>query len=81
MLRKAKRDFTFSDGTFIPKGTMVVSTVLGIQNDPAHFEDPHIFNPWRFYDTRERAEMGSSKNDFTSPSPEIHAFGYGRHAW
>lgn len=80
MLRKATKDFTFSNGVFIPEGTLLVSNVLAIQNDSAIFEDPHLFNPWRFSDARER-ETDSSKHDFTSTSNEMHTFGHGRHAW
>lgn len=74
------KDFTFADGTFIPKGTMLVSAVLGIQSDSEYFEEGHLFNPWRFSDAREPHE-GPSKQDFTSTSIKLHTLGHGRHAW
>lgn len=80
MLRRAAKDFTFSDGTFIPEGTFVGTAVLCMQHDPDFYEDPDTFNPWRFSDARER-EGDSHKHAFVNTSIEYHTFGHGRHAW
>jgi hypothetical protein len=49
LTRKSVKDYTFKDGTFIPKGTLVCTPPV------AHFEDdyfanPEVFNGFRFVD-------------------------------
>lgn len=76
MLRMAKKDFMFSDGTFIPKGTMVSVASDAIHHDEGFYSDPEVFNPWRFSDD------GTNKiKDVTATSTEFLIFGHGRHAW
>jgi len=79
MLRRAMKDFTFSDGTFIPEGTFVGSAVLPMQHEPEYYDDPDVFHPWRFADAREK-EGDSGKHTMVSTSVEYHPFGHGRHA-
>ncbi|KAJ3481441.1 hypothetical protein NLI96_g7662 [Meripilus lineatus] len=75
MLRMAKKDFMFSDGTFIPKGTMVSVASDAIHHDEGFYSDPEVFNPWRFSDD------GTNKiKDVTATSTEFLIFGHGRHA-
>jgi len=79
MVRKAMKDFTFSDGTFIPEGTFVGSAVLPTQHEAEYYDDPDVFSPWRFADARVR-EGDSGKHTMVSTSAEYHPFGHGRHA-
>ena len=78
--RIAVKDFTFSDGTFIPKGTMVAAATLPMHLDSDFYEDGESFKPWRFYDARER-EGNSVKHAFVGTGIDFHSFGFGRHAW
>ena len=74
--RVAVDDFTFSDGTTIPRGTFV-----SVSTDNAHlnhkvYEDPLKFDGFRFSKMRD----GSAKNaEMVSSSPDHIPFGLGRH--
>ncbi|TFK34046.1 cytochrome P450 [Crucibulum laeve] len=78
MYRQAVKDYTFSDGTFIPRGT-----TLAVAVDASHFEDESYdnaneFKGFRFSDMK--SEGDSRKLGMVSAQPEFLAFGYGRHA-
>ena len=80
MMRKTLKDVTMMDGTFIPKGTMVVTAA-----DPAHYDDNNYpnaatFDPVRFSRLRE-GEGEGTKHQFTHTSPDYVPFGHGRFAW
>ncbi|KAI9571035.1 cytochrome P450 [Boletus coccyginus] len=77
--RKAIKDFTFSDGTFIPKGTLVVVPSRCLHLDNEHYENAHVFDPFRFSDMRDEEGEGT-KHHFVSTSMEYLPFGLGRHA-
>ncbi|KAF9236823.1 cytochrome P450 [Melanogaster broomeanus] len=80
MMRKAMKDFTFSDGTAIPKGACVSIASRGIHLDNQFYENATMFDPFRFSDMRD--EDGEDvKHQFASPNPEYLTFGHGRHAW
>lgn len=76
--RKAMQDFTFSDGTFVPKGSHVATSIVATHCDSAYYSDPLTFNPWRFVGAEDDAQ--DSKHRFATTSPEYLLFGYGRHA-
>ncbi|KAG6380639.1 cytochrome P450 [Boletus reticuloceps] len=77
--RKALKDFTFSDGTFIPKGTSVAVPSLSLHHDKTYYEDPDAFKPFRFAEIHDKD--GNRVNDqLTSTSVEYLPFGHGRHA-
>jgi len=80
MRRKAVKDFTFSDGTFIPKGTHVASLALPVHMDEKIYEDPLIFKPFRFADACEGAGH-AVKDQLVTTSPQYLLFGHGKHAW
>ena len=75
LTRRALKDITLSDGTFIPQGTFIGTAVLSMQRDSDFYEDPDIFNPWRFSDARER-DGDSQKHALVTTSVELHTFGY-----
>lgn len=80
--RYALRDYTFHDGTFIPKGAFVTASMWSLHMDDKNYEDARTFNPWRFVEKRESGEEGESvKHQFTNTSVEYLSFGLGRHAW
>ena len=43
MGRKAIKDYTFSDGTFVPAGHVVSTPLTAAHNDPARYDDPSTF--------------------------------------
>lgn len=79
LVRSALKDFTFADGTFIPKGTTIGAAARGIHYDEAVYPNPHVFEPFRFVDVF--AEDEGVTHQFISTTPEYLAFGHGRHAW
>ena len=80
MTRKALKDFTFSDGTFIPAGVFVSAAATPTHFDEAYYEHPEIFNPWRFSDISDVDGEGR-KYEMVSTSAEYVTFGHGKHAW
>jgi len=82
MERKAMKDFTFSDGTFIPKGTHLAAISGAVGMDAEIYEDPSTFKPFRFAEARAAADdpMESVKNQLATTSPQHLLFGHGKHA-
>ncbi|KAF9237106.1 cytochrome P450 [Melanogaster broomeanus] len=79
MSRKAMKDATFSDGTVIPKGTIVTFAAAATYHDNEHYENADMFDPFRFANMRDEDGEGV-KHQFVSTGPEYMPFGYGRHA-
>lgn len=80
MLRKAMVDFTFSDGSFVPKGSFISVAVAGTHTDGEYYENPFEFDPWRFANMRDE-DGEEMKHQMVNTSLEYIAFGLGRHAW
>ena len=78
--RKAMKDFTFSDGTFIPKGTMIGVAARCLHYDEKFYENPNVFRPFRFAEMHGEDSDGA-KHQFVSTSIEYLPFGHGKHAW
>jgi cytochrome P450 len=81
--RVALKDYTFSDGTYIPRGTTVAVNLHGPHFDESIYENPGTFNPDRFL--KEENGIGAAKDyerpsDMTTTSNFFLAFGNGRHA-
>ena len=83
MQRKAMKDFTFSDGTFIRKGTIVAAIHGPVNVDEKIYEDPLTFKPFRFSEAREEADdaMVAAKNQMVTTGLQNLTFGHGKHAW
>jgi len=79
VLRKTMQDITFSDGTLIPAGTLVASASTATHRDARNYENPDVFDPFRFADMRMEDGAGI-KHQYVSSSPEYVAFGHGKHA-
>ncbi|KAF8549787.1 cytochrome P450, partial [Imleria badia] len=80
LIRMALKDFTFSDGTFIPKGTRIFTAARSVHRDEAVYESALAFDPFRFSRLREGDSEGV-KHQYISTTPEYIPFGHGRHAW
>ncbi|TDL22833.1 cytochrome P450 [Rickenella mellea] len=78
-LRLAVDDYTFSDGTFIPKGTLMSVASAATHNDPELYENANEFQGFRFADLREDG-VGDVKHQMVSTSPEYLPFGHGSYA-
>ncbi len=83
MSRKAMKNFTFSDGTFIPRGASIAAISGAVNMDDKIYEDPLTFKPFRFSEAREGANSAREavKNQLVTTSLENLTFGHGRHAW
>ncbi|TDL22832.1 cytochrome P450 [Rickenella mellea] len=78
-LRQSVEDYTFSDGTFIPKGTTMFVAAAATHDDPEVYENPNEFRGFRFADIRDEDGEGA-KHQIVSTSSEWLPFGHGRHA-
>jgi len=79
MTRKALKDFTFSDGTRIPKGGIVSVASLYRHRDDDVYPHAGTFDGFRFSEIREEDE--GTKHQMVATSTEYLPFGHGRHAW
>jgi len=84
MNRYAVVDFTFTDGTFVPAGTILSVSTGSIHLDPQIYEDPLKFDGFRFVKMKERAALDvnqqDKKFDVVTVNSDFAAFGQGRHA-
>ncbi|KAF8198766.1 cytochrome P450 [Mycena galopus ATCC 62051] len=88
MIRKVMdpAGFKFSDGTFLPFGSMIGVASRVEHFNPTRYNDPMIFDPFRFSRKfEERAARGDDKGEhfteyMTSTSAEHLAFGHKQHA-
>ncbi|KAF8153783.1 cytochrome P450 [Crassisporium funariophilum] len=78
MTRVAQKDYTFSDGTSVPRGTTVAVSIHNAHLDPESFEDPLTFDGFRFAKMKERDS--ETKVEIVSTGTDSLAFGHGRHA-
>ncbi|KZT50828.1 cytochrome P450 [Calocera cornea HHB12733] len=78
MGRKVMRAVTLSDGTQVPKGAHVAVNLWGVHRDPKIYDNPDVFDPWRF---SRRVETGESavKHAFTTASSDFLFWGGGSH--
>jgi len=83
MDRKVLKGFTFSDGTFIPKGSRVAAIAGPVNMGEEIYEDPLTFRPFRFTEAREGANDAREavKNQMVTTSLQNLIFGHGKHAW
>ena len=84
IFRVAMKDYTFSDGTFIPEGTFIAVASKEIHMDENTYPSAQEFNPFRFSDMRERdqdSEAMTPKYAMVSLGVNHVPFGHGKHAW
>jgi cytochrome P450 len=81
MQRKVMKDITLSDGTFVPKGVVIMSVALPMHRDSELYPDATTFDGFRFSDIRAETESEALKHQTVSLRPEYLLFGYGKHAW
>ena len=77
LARVAVNDFTFSDGTTVPRGTRVSVSAHNAHFNEKVYENPSKFDGFRFSKMREE---GLAKNvGMVSSSLDHLSFGHGRH--
>lgn len=79
MQRNARKEFKFSDGTILPPGAKIGSPSFFLHRDPEVFEDPEMFNGFRFY--QPDPEPGTKPKTMLNTDVNFHLFGHGRHPW
>ncbi|TBU42576.1 cytochrome P450 [Dichomitus squalens] len=77
--RKAMKDVALSDGTVLPKGSLIVTASYPIHHDNTIYENANTFDPFRFSRMRE-VEGEGMKYQFVNTSLEYVSFGHGKHA-
>ncbi|TFK22735.1 cytochrome P450 [Coprinopsis marcescibilis] len=81
-IRKAKSDFTFSNGVTIPAGVTVAAASYATHRDFGIYEDALSFKGFRFSDLRENGtdEMDWLRYQFVNTQHNYLPFGHGKHA-
>ncbi|KAJ7918486.1 cytochrome P450 [Mycena leptocephala] len=79
VMRQVVKDFTFSDGSMVPAGTLVGIPVLAEHQDEANYPNGDMFDPFRFSRMREQVGEGV-KHQMVTLSSDFLTFGIGRHA-
>jgi len=78
-IRRVMRDFSFSDGTTIPTGTIISLCSLSKHHDEELYPSSEKFEPSRFVDKRAK-EGESIRHGMAAPAIDWLLFGSGRHA-
>lgn len=65
------KDFTFSDGTLIPKGTLVSAPIKGVHFDEENYDYADVFGPWRFAKMENASDSESLRNQFVNTRPDF----------
>ncbi len=81
IFRKAVKDVTLSDGTRIPKGTLVAAASVTAHTDDTRYPEPDVFDPFRFARMREGGVEDAVKHQLVNTSVDFLPFGHGKHAW
>lgn len=74
------KDYTFSNGITVSKGTRLHTPCTPIHKDENIYENANQFDGFRFYKLRER-DGESAKHHATSTGLDYLQFGHGQHAW
>ncbi|KAI0540306.1 cytochrome P450 [Xylaria digitata] len=77
--RKAMIPIDLSNGFHIPAGTIVQCNTNILDEAPAEWGDPNVFDGFRFYKLRSKPE-DSNKHQFASTSYDSMQFGFGNDA-
>ena len=82
VLRYTCRDIVLSDGMVLPKGCFTAVSAYNANHDPEIYEEPELFDPWRFLKLRSRegADTSSAQWKFATANARNNVnFGYGAH--
>jgi cytochrome P450 len=76
-LRLLRKDHTFGNGTYLPKGTMLAIPVLPHHLDADNYEDAGDFKPFRFTFSATHEAPSAQRRTFTSTDFGYLPFGHG----
>ncbi|KAI9930677.1 hypothetical protein MW887_011432 [Aspergillus wentii] len=79
MTRAVIQDFTFSDGTTVPKGSYVLAPMYAMYLDDDIYPNASTFDAFRFSKLREQPGH-ENRHQFVSTSPTHINFGHGKDA-
>ncbi|KAF7515226.1 hypothetical protein PCG10_003556 [Penicillium crustosum] len=79
LTRAVIQDFTFSDGTTVPKGSYVLAPMYAMYLDNNIYQDASTFDAFRFSKLREQPGH-ENRHQFVTTSPTHINFGHGKHA-
>lgn len=74
------KDLTLSGETFIPKGTHLSVLTFVIHHDSAVYENPGIFDDFRFSQFHDNGNE-NARHRMVTVIREYFPFGYGKRAW
>ncbi|KAF8913279.1 cytochrome P450 [Mucidula mucida] len=74
--RRVKKPFVFSDGTYLPAGSLVGVGVHSIHQDEHNYDSASEFSPWRFVPDADTTTTPAMR--MTKTSPMYLGFGHGR---
>ncbi|KAG5651716.1 hypothetical protein H0H81_007721 [Sphagnurus paluster] len=80
MERKLLKDFTFSDGTFVPKGHVITVASFATHHDEENYSDPNMFDGFRFARMSDSENEAFNRHQAVTLASEYVVFGNGRHA-
>lgn len=78
-MRKALQPFTLSDGTHIPRGTILVTPAIATHFDDEHYADAASFDPSRYVPVAD-AKQGGAPKQYVTTTAEYVPFGHGKYA-
>jgi cytochrome P450 len=78
--RYALRDWSFKDGTKVPKGTYLFTNQIAYQHREEVFPEPFTFDPWRMYKKRTASPEEMTKHQYVMTGDKNLHFGHGKHA-
>ena len=83
LARTARKKFIFEDGTVIPAGAKVGAPLYNLHNDPRIYENPEVFDGFRFSRLREKSQgaLRAAKHQMVTTELDYLPFGHGKHAW
>ncbi|KAF2690570.1 putative cytochrome P450 monooxygenase [Lentithecium fluviatile CBS 122367] len=76
------KSFTFHDGLTVPRGTRITFPIQAVLHDVDNFENPSVFDPYRFFNKRSTvSEDHATEYQWaaSTATPTNLAFGYGKH--
>ena len=79
LTRKTMMDYTFADGTFIPKCTLIGIGINAVHFDNSVYENARVFEPFRF--VTDKVNVEGAKHRFVTTGADYLTFGHGKHAW
>jgi cytochrome P450 len=78
--RVVGKPVTLSDGTYLPRDTIIEVPLSAVMRDAQLYPNPETFDAYRFYNLRKAGSESIDRYQCVTVTPTNIAFGYGRHA-